>query len=87
MRLLKTLLVFVTGIIAGGLIFGFSGPATSQASGYAPTDLFFLSSNISGTSKFKQYYRIKPEYKSKYKVLDAGKAGGDDGMYVYIGEK
>lgn len=87
MRLLKTVLVFVAGIMAGGLIFGFSGPATSQAGGGAPTDLFRLTSNQVGTDQHKQYYHIKSKYQSKYMVLSAGKAGGDTGMWVRIGVK
>jgi hypothetical protein len=87
MRLLKTILVFAAGIVAGGLIFGFSGPATSQAGGAAPADMFRLGGNYIVDGKYKQYFYIQDKYKSKYKVVKLGKMSSDYAYVVYLGDR
>jgi hypothetical protein len=81
------MLVFVAGIMAGGLIFGFSGPATSQAGGPAPTDMFILKANYIVDGKYKQFFDMQDKYKSKYKVLKVGLMANDTGYVVYIGDR
>ena len=69
MNKIKLILVFVLGVVAGGLIFGFQGPAPSQAGNNLPSDLFYLKDNYSD----KQALCIKNDYQEKYRVLRVDK--------------
>ncbi len=64
MNKIKFILVFVLGVVSGGLIFGFQGPAPSQAGGTLPSDLF----SLQATYIDKQRLCIKTKYQAKYKV-------------------
>lgn len=83
MKIVKTVLVFVLGVMAGGLIFGFQGPAPSLAGGSLPTDLFYLSNNYPN----KQYYCIKTGKYPNYKVTSVTTTASGNCMVGYIGEK
>jgi hypothetical protein len=64
MKTIKFILVFALGVVAGGLIFGFQGPAPSQAEGNLPSDLFYLQASYPD----RQRFCIKSNYRAKYKV-------------------
>jgi hypothetical protein len=71
MKTIKIFLVFVLGVVSGGLIFGFQGPAPSQAGSNLPSDLFSLQASYTD----KQRLCIKSKYRAKYKVTKAFKTG------------
>jgi hypothetical protein len=83
MKTIKFILVFALGVVAGGLIFGFQGPAPSQAEGALPSDLFYLARNFSN----KQYYCINTSKYPNYQVTEAGKTSSGSCIYAYISKK
>ena len=76
MKLVKTSMVFVLGLVAGGLIFGLYGPINSQAEG-VPGDILTLndSSYYMDQTKFMQIYYVDKKYKvEKVESMLGGRA-------------
>lgn len=87
MKLSKTLLVFVAGVLAGGLIFGLGSRAISQAGAMAPSDLFVMSLNQGRPGLYKQYFDMKDKYKSKYRLSKLARMSNGTEFVVYLGDK